>query len=61
MKKMDSEISNVNFVEKCRICLNAEHEMNPFFDPVYEVQVENETIFISLAEVFKSLSNVEVR
>lgn len=47
-------------IDKCRLCLNIEQEMNPFFEPIYEAQDENGSILISLAEVLKSISNIEV-
>lgn len=58
--KMSFEILNSSFIGKCRICLNVEEEMNPLFEPVYEAQEENESIFISIADVLKSVSNIVV-
>lgn len=57
---MACEIPTVTYIEKCRICLGVENEMNPLFEPIYEAQEENESIFISIADVLKSISNVEV-
>lgn len=57
---MSYTILHNSLMEKCRLCLNNEQEMNPFFEPIYEAQDENGSEFISLAEVLKSISNIEV-
>lgn len=57
---MTSEILRYDFITKCRICLNIEPEMNLLFEPIYQTEVDNERIFISLADVLRSISNIEV-
>lgn len=58
---MNSDTLDIDLMEKCRICLNIEHEINPLFEPIYEAQEEEHTMFISLADVLKSISNIEVQ
>lgn len=57
---MSSDTSLISFTEKCRICLNFEKEMNPLFESIFEAEEENETMFISVADVLKSISNIKV-